>query len=306
MGTVFLGVRDDDAFQKRIAIKVLKRGTDTDAVVQRFRHERQILASLDHPYIAGLLDGGTTPDGLPYFAMEYVEGLPIVEYCERHTLDTTARLQLFMKVCAAVQYAHQNLVIHRDIQPGNVLVTADGTPKLLDFGIAKLLNPELGGQLAPTVPGFELLGTRVLRRHQVRGDPVSTATDVYSLGVLLYESNQGIRTDPAVLDGRLRVARVQLGAVGVDPHFGGAIIRAFAICRASPSRSVDRRAFHSTFFSRIAKRRTNTSASGSASNSVAFDTPKTLRTVSPLVAPDSASAKIFLRAASASGCIICE
>ena len=107
MGTVYLGVRDDDAFQKRVAIKVLKRGMDTDSIVRRFRHERQILASLEHPYIAGLLDGGSTPDGRPYFAMEFVEGQPIVEYCDTHRLDTVARLKLFRDVCAAVQYAHQ-------------------------------------------------------------------------------------------------------------------------------------------------------------------------------------------------------
>ena len=119
---------------------------DTDAIVRRFRNERQILASLDHPNISGLLDGGTTPDGLPYFAMEFVEGQPIDEYCEARHLDTTARLQMFMKICSAVQYAHQNLIIHRDIKPANVLVTADGTPKLLDFGIAKLLGPILAAR----------------------------------------------------------------------------------------------------------------------------------------------------------------
>jgi len=137
MGTVYLGVRDDDAFQKRVAIKVLNRGMDTDSIVRLFRHERQILASLEHPFIASLLDGGSTPDGRPYFAMEYVEGQPIVDYCDTQRLDTPARLALFRHVCTAVQYAHQNLVIHRDIKPANVLVTADGTPKLLDFGIAK-------------------------------------------------------------------------------------------------------------------------------------------------------------------------
>src|SRR5688500_13036730 len=140
MGTVYLGVRDDDAFQKRVAIKVLKRGMDTESIVRRFRNERQILASLEHPFIAGLLDGGTTSEGLPYFAMEYVEGQRIADYCESRQLDTNARLELFRKVCSAVRYAHQNLIIHRDIKPANVLVTEDGTPKLLDFGIAKLLN----------------------------------------------------------------------------------------------------------------------------------------------------------------------
>ena len=188
MGTVYLGVRDDDAFQKRVAIKVLKRGMDTESIVRRFRHERQILASLEHPYIAGLLDGGSTPDGRPYFAMEFVEGQPIVEYCDARRLDIARRLKLFRHVCTAVQYAHQNLIIHRDIKPANVLVTADGTPKLLDFGIAKLLNPELAGQtFAPTAPGLQLMTPEYASPEQVRGDAVTTATDVYSLGVLLYE-----------------------------------------------------------------------------------------------------------------------
>jgi non-specific serine/threonine protein kinase/serine/threonine-protein kinase len=188
MGTVFLGVRDDDAFQKRVAIKVLKRGMDTESIVRRFRHERQILASLEHPFIASLLDGGSTPDGRPYFAMEYVEGQPIVAYCDRKGLDTTARLQLFRDVCTAVQYAHQNLIVHRDIKPANVLVMEDGTPKLLDFGIAKLLNPELAGQtLAPTAPGLQLMTPEYASPEQVRGEAVTTVSDVYSLGVLLYE-----------------------------------------------------------------------------------------------------------------------
>ena len=158
MGAVYLAMRSDDVFQKRVAIKILKRGTDTDAIVQRFRNERQILASLEHPNIASLFDGGTTAEGLPYFAMEYVEGQNILEYCEVGQLDTTARLELFRRVCGAVQYAHQNLIIHRDIKPANVLVAADGTPKLLDFGIAKLINPELAGDaFAPTVAGPQLM-----------------------------------------------------------------------------------------------------------------------------------------------------
>jgi len=188
MGTVYLGVRDDDVYQKRVAIKVLKRGMDTESIVRRFRNERQILASLEHRFIAGLLDGGSTPDGRPYFAMEYVEGQSIVDYCDTHRLDTAARLKLFRHVCTAVQYAHQNLVIHRDIKPANVLVVADGTPKLLDFGIAKLLNPELAGQtLAPTAPGLQLMTPEYASPEQVRGEAVTTATDVYSLGVLVYE-----------------------------------------------------------------------------------------------------------------------
>jgi non-specific serine/threonine protein kinase/serine/threonine-protein kinase len=194
MGTVYLAVRSDDEFQKRVAVKVLRRGMDTDAIVRRFRHERQILASLQHPYIATLLDGGTTDAGLPYFAMEYVEGQVISSYCDARHLPVAARLELFRKVCSAVQYAHQNLVIHRDIKPANVLVTSDGTPKLLDFGIAKLLNPEIAGQtIAPTAAGLHLMTPEYASPEQVRGEPVSTASDIYSLGVLLYELLTGRR-----------------------------------------------------------------------------------------------------------------
>ena len=218
MGTVHLAVRDDDAFQRRVAIKVLRRGMDTDAIVQRFRHERQILASLDHPYIAHLLDGGSTPDGLPFFAMEYIEGQPITEFCESRQLDTTARLKLFRNVCSAVQYAHQNLIIHRDIKPANVLVTADGAPKLLDFGIAKLLNPELGGQVPPqTAAGLHLMTPEYASPEQVRGEPVTTATDVYSLGVLLYELLTGRRPYHLTSRAPAEIARVVCEAVPARP-----------------------------------------------------------------------------------------
>ena len=218
MGTVYLAVRSDDSFQKRVALKVLKRGMDTDAIVRRFRNERQILASLDHPYISGLLDGGTTPDGLPYFAMEFVEGQPIDEYCETRRLDTTARLEMFTKICAAVQYAHQNLIIHRDIKPANVLVTADGTPKLLDFGIAKLLNPDLGGQTyAPTAEGPLLMTPEYASPEQVRGEVVTTATDVYSLGVLLYELLTGRRPYQLTSRTPAEIARVVCHSVPERP-----------------------------------------------------------------------------------------
>jgi serine/threonine protein kinase len=209
MGTVYLAVRDDDAFHKRVALKVLKRGMDTDAIVRRFRTERQILAGLDHPNVARLLDGGTTPDGRPYLVMEFVDGAPLVEYADARVLDTDARLDIFLQVAAAVQYAHQNLVIHRDIKPANVLVTKDGVPKLLDFGIAKLLNPEMAGQtLAPTAVGMQLMTPEYASPEQVRGETVTTSTDVYSLGVLLYELLTGRRpyriTSRAVAD----IARV--------------------------------------------------------------------------------------------------
>jgi non-specific serine/threonine protein kinase/serine/threonine-protein kinase len=218
MGTVYLAVRSDDAFQKRVALKVLKRGMDTDAIVRRFRNERQILASLDHPFISGLLDGGTTPGGLPYFAMEYVEGQPIDEYCDARQLDTTARLQMFMKICSAVQYAHQNLIIHRDIKPANVLVTADGTPKLLDFGIAKLLNPDLDGHtLAPTAEGSPLMTPEYASPEQVRGEVVTTATDVYSLGVLLYELLTGRRPYQLASRTPAEIARVVCNSVPERP-----------------------------------------------------------------------------------------
>ena len=187
MGTVYLAVRDDDEFQRRVAIKVIKLGLDTDEIRRRFRTERQILASLDHPNIARLLDGGTTDDGLSYFVMEYVEGTSIDAYCDAQRLRLAERLRLFRTVCSAVHAAHQNLVVHRDIKPGNILVTADGTPKLLDFGIAKLLNPELAGPtLAPTAEGVRPMTPTYASPEQLRGEPVTTASDVYSLGVLLY------------------------------------------------------------------------------------------------------------------------
>ncbi len=188
MGSVYLAVRADDEFKKRVAIKLIKRGMDTDFIVRRFRNERQILASLDHPHIARLLDGGTTDDGLPYFVMEYVEGQPIFEYCEERKLTIVDRLKLFREVCAAVHYAHETLVIHRDLKPGNILVTAAGTPKLLDFGIAKLLNPDLSSHaLDPTTAAMRLMTPEYASPEQVRGESITAVSDVYSLGVLLYE-----------------------------------------------------------------------------------------------------------------------
>ena len=194
MGTVYAARRADDQFRKRVAIKIVRRGTDTDSVLRRFRNERQILAALDHPNIARLLDGGVTADGLPYLVMEYVEGQQLLEYCDRHKLATGDRLKLFRSVCSAVQFAHQNLVVHRDLKPSNILITAEGVPKLLDFGIAKLLNPELGSQtMEYTESAMRLMTPDYASPEQVRGEPITTSSDVYSLGVVLYELLTGHR-----------------------------------------------------------------------------------------------------------------
>jgi eukaryotic-like serine/threonine-protein kinase len=183
-GTVFLGRRIDGAFQQQVAIKILRRGLDTDDVLRRFRAERQILADLTHPNIAILLDGGATSDGRPYMVMEYVGGLPITEYCDTRRLSIRERLQLFVKVVRAVGYAHRRLVIHRDIKPSNILVTAGGEPKLLDFGIAKLLEPGDTGDL--TRAGVMPMTPAYASPEQLHGGVVTTGTDVYQLGVLLY------------------------------------------------------------------------------------------------------------------------
>ncbi len=186
MGTVYLAERADEEYDQRVAVKVLKRGLDTDEVVRRFRTERQILAGLDHPNIARLLDGGTTGDGLPYLVMEHVDGRPIDVYCREEGLGLDERLALFLAVCSAVALAHRNLVVHRDLKPSNILVTADGVPKLLDFGIAKLLDPQ-DAEGMMTVAGWRFLTPEYASPEQVSGAPVTTATDVYSLGVVLYQ-----------------------------------------------------------------------------------------------------------------------
>jgi non-specific serine/threonine protein kinase/serine/threonine-protein kinase len=192
MGAVYLAERAGE-FEQRAALKLLRAGMDSRGFVARFRHERQILAGLDHPNIARLLEGGTTDEGRPYFAMEYIEGEPIDVYAASRALDTAARLRLFEQVCAAVEYAHRNLVVHRDIKPGNILVTAAGTPKLLDFGIAKLLPEAAAPEAAsPETMGLTQAGLRLMTPEyaspeQVRGEPITTATDVYSLGGVLYQ-----------------------------------------------------------------------------------------------------------------------
>jgi non-specific serine/threonine protein kinase/serine/threonine-protein kinase len=194
MGSVLRAVRADDQYKRQVAIKLVKPGSGTNSIVNRFLAERQILASLDHPNIARLFDGGVTEEGLPYFVMEYIEGLPIVEYSDGHKLTTVERLKLFRSVCSAVNYAHQNLVVHRDIKPTNILVTSDGAAKLLDFGIAKLLDGDTSSQTSnPPATTQHFMTPGYASPEQVRGDPITTSSDQYSLGVLLYELLTGHR-----------------------------------------------------------------------------------------------------------------
>src|SRR5262249_44453720 len=174
---------------KLVVIKVVKRGMDTDYILRRFFREREILAHFDHPNIGKLLDVGTTSDGRPYFVMEFIGGLPIDEYCDQKKVPIRERLELFLKVCATVEYAHQNLVVHRDLKPRNILITPDGEPKLLDFGIAKLLDD----QPDMTVATERLMTLEYASPEQVRGEAITTTTDVYSLGVMLYELLTGQR-----------------------------------------------------------------------------------------------------------------
>ncbi len=188
MGAVYRAERADDAFRKTVAVKVVRSGVDSDEIQRRFQQERQILAALDHPNIARLLDGGSTPEGLPYFVMEYVEGIPIDQYCDANKMTVAARLRLFRTVCDAVQYAHQNLIVHRDLKPSNILVTKTGVVKLLDFGIAKLLpHPGSETMLHVTKQGVHLMTPAYASPEQVQNLRITTATDVYSLGVVLYE-----------------------------------------------------------------------------------------------------------------------
>jgi eukaryotic-like serine/threonine-protein kinase len=194
MAMVYLGIRADGQFQQQVAIKLIKRGMDTVAVVGRLRRERRILAALDHPSIARLLDGGSTPAGLPYLVMEFVEGLPIDRFCDSHSLDISKRCELIAKVCDAVAYAHRKLVVHRDLKPANILVTSAGVPKLLDFGLAKILDarPD-GGTTTLNAPHGRPLTPGYASPEQIRGLELTTATDIYSLGVILYELLSGVR-----------------------------------------------------------------------------------------------------------------
>jgi serine/threonine-protein kinase len=187
MGTVYLARREDETYERDVAVKLIRSGLQSPDALHRFFAERQILARLEHPNIARLYDGGSTEDGRPYLVMELVEGVPVDEYCDRHQLTVDQRLDLFRRICAAVEYAHQNLLVHRDLKPANILVTAGGEPKLLDFGIAKRLEPGAATLPDATQTGMRMMTPNYASPEQVRGDAVATTSDVYSLGVLLYE-----------------------------------------------------------------------------------------------------------------------
>src|ERR1700688_2543098 len=199
MGEVFLAERADAEFEQQVAIKVVFGSALARGVQSRLKIERQILAQLDHPNIAHLLDGGSLPDGTAYIVMEYVDGIPIDAFCDSNRLDIVARLKLFQTVCAAAHYAHQNLIVHRDLKPSNILVTAGGLPKLLDFGIAKLLDERQAGHhtLAVTHADIRVMTPDHASPEQVRGQAITTSSDVYVLGVLLYQLLTG--TGPFVI-----------------------------------------------------------------------------------------------------------
>jgi eukaryotic-like serine/threonine-protein kinase len=218
MGVVYLAERDDDVFQRRVAIKVVQGGAARPEVAARFEAERRILASLEHPNIARLLDAGTADEGTPFVVMEYVEGTPIDVYVRERRLPLAQRLELFCAVCDGVQYSHQRLVVHRDIKPRNILVTDEGVPKLLDFGIAKLLEPS-GAGVDATRTEFRVLTPDYASPEQVRGEPITVASDVYSLGVLLY----------SLLTGR--------SPYGATPRTDVDLLR--TICEIDPARPSD-------------------------------------------------------------------
>jgi serine/threonine-protein kinase len=217
MGTVLLAHRADAEYEKRVAIKLIRGTFQRQESLLRFRNERQILAALDHPGIARLLDGGTSDRGEPYVVMEYVEGRPIDRYCDENALGLREKLRLFQRVCAAVHFAHGKLVVHRDIKPGNILVTASGEPKLLDFGIAKLLDPGSAGALVETETAQRVMTPYYASPEQIRGEPVATSSDVYSLGVLLYELLTGRRPYELRSDGREELEQAILHRTPASP-----------------------------------------------------------------------------------------
>ena len=207
LGVVYLAERVGGDFEQRVAVKLIKRGMDSELILKRFYQERRILASLEHANIARLIDGGMLEDGRPYFAMEYIAGVPITTWCDEQRATISQRLSLFEQVCRAVQYAHTRLVVHRDLKPANILVTADmAIPKLLDFGIAKLTNEEAEDGTVLTVAGIRAMTPEYAAPEQIRGEPVSVATDVYALGVVLYELLTGHHPFTRVADSRQSMA----------------------------------------------------------------------------------------------------
>ncbi|HYP51375.1 MAG TPA: serine/threonine-protein kinase, partial [Pyrinomonadaceae bacterium] len=227
MGAVYLAERADGKFEQKVALKLLKREMNTAALRRRFQQEREILASLEHPNIARLLDAGTTDDRVPFLAMEYVEGLPINDYCDKHDLSLQERLDLFRKVCAAVSFAHRNLIVHRDLKPSNILVNEDGIPKLLDFGISKILSSEFDSLDSATITKLGVMTPSYASPEQLRKESVTTATDIYSLGVILYELLSGHRPFEAKEDDLKEIYRAVLetepsppSAVISDSGFG--------------------------------------------------------------------------------------
>jgi serine/threonine protein kinase len=224
MGTVYLAARRDQGFEKTVAVKLVRRGMDTDFVLERFSNERRILADLDHPNIARILDGGSTEDGLPYFVMEYIPGRHLLDEASERGLSVRERLLLFQKVCGAVAYAHRHLVVHRDIKPSNILVTPDGEPKLLDFGLARVLQPDLSdGEGDRTATALRFLTPDYASPEQVRGERIATSSDIYSLGVVLYELLVGKRPYRTTGAGVAEIARA---VCEQEPPRPGAVVPA--------------------------------------------------------------------------------
>ncbi len=226
MGTVFLA--EKEGFEKKFAVKLIKRGMDTDEVLRRFKLERQILARLEHQNITPLIDGGMTVEGLPFLVMEYVDGISITKYCQKNNLENSVKLDLFQQICSAVSYAHQNLIIHRDLKPSNILVTKDGTPKLLDFGVAKLLNPD-GFEDTATTMQNRMFTPEYASPEQINGLPISTSSDVYSLGVILYELLSGQRPFQAKSGNYQEIIKAVLTEEPVPPSDCGMWISDFRL-----------------------------------------------------------------------------
>ena len=232
MGAVYRAIRADGEYKQQVAMKIVRTDLGSEATAARFRNERQILASLDHANIAKILDGGTTADGLPYLVMELIEGMPVTEYCDRHKLTMDARLKIFRTICSAVHYAHQHLVIHRDIKPSNILMTSDGSPKLLDFGIAKILDPGLLPEDSTMTAGGWLMTPDYASPEQLRGETITTSTDVYSLGLVLYELLTGRRAFRFTSQMPHEIARAILEA---DPEKPSIVLRRNGVDREDKS-----------------------------------------------------------------------